>query len=322
MTNFFLDHPFMTTLITLIVVVLVKIFLSIFFIKEPMHLFRFFCVLLAKKVNNANNTAKQQKIAGVLATLITVTPIIIMLWLFESFIEVTWLWHSFLLYFALGSFGLTRNSIKTAKALVAKKPYDAKQLIAPFTLRDTDKLSPLGITKTCIETQLLQTIQQCFSVVFFYLVAGPYAALSFRLLLEIHYSWNIKQQQYIAFGSMVNRVVQLLQWLPTRLFTFILMLGTLGQNFVLFWQLIKKHFFVLNNSIALYALALAIEKKLGGVAMYNQHKLRRTSFNNNALEPEPSDIIHATKRVNQVLYFSFLCIIFFVALYAILTIKS
>lgn len=322
MDHFLLDHPFIHTLIIFIVVVLVKICFSIFFIKEPMHLFRFFCIQLAKKVNKPQSTTNQQKIAGTLSIIVTLAPLLTILWLFESFIEVYWLWQGFLLYFALGSFGLTRTSIKTAKMLVAKNLYDAKQLISPFTLRDTDKLSALGITKTCIEMQILQTIQQCFTVAFFYFLAGPYVALSFRLLLEMHYSWNIKKQQYSAFGSPINSFVQTLQWLPTRIFVFLMMLGTLGQNFILFWKLIKKHFFTLNNSIAVYTLALAIEKKLGGVAMYNNTKLRRVSFNDNALDPEPSDIIHATKRTNQVLYFSFLCILFTLAIYSIITINT
>lgn len=321
MNQLLLDYPFIVSLLIFIVVVLVKVFLSIFFIKEPMHLFRFFCTQLAKKVNNQNNSASQQKVAGALATLITVLPLLIILWLFESFIEVSWLWSSFLLYFSLGSFGLTRTAMKTAKALIANNTFEAKQLIAPLTLRNTEKLSSLGISKTCIEMHLLQTIQQCFSVAFFYLLFGPYAALTFRLLLEIHYSWNIKLPQYKAFGALVNNLVHFLQWLPTRMFVCFLLLGTISQNFILFWQLIKKHFFTLDNSIGVYILALAIGRKLGGVALYNDAKLRRTSFNNNALEPEPSNIIQAVKRVNQVLYFSFVVCIFVSILVLITALK-
>ena len=321
MNHFLLEHPFILSLLIFTVVVLVKVFLSIFFIKEPMHWFRFFCSQLANKVNNPKNNPHQQKIAGALSTFITLLPLLLILWLFESFIEVNWLWHAFLLYFALGSFGLTRATIKTAKALLAKNTSEAKQLIAPFTLRNTDKLSPLGISKTSIEMHLLQTMQQCFSVAFFYFIFGPYAALTFRLLLEMHYSWNIKLPKYRAFGALVNNLVQILQWLPTRLFVLFLMLGTVGQNSQLFWQLIKQHFFSLNNAISVYALALAIEKKLGGVALYEDTKLRRNSFNDKALEPDASSIVHAVKRVNQVLYFSFLCLIFSSALTLVLTLK-
>lgn len=322
MTPFLLDHPLILSLLILITVIFIKIFLSIFYIKEPMHLFRFFCQQLAKKVNNQNKNLRQQKIAGTLAALITWLPLLIILWLFESFIEVTWLWHGFLLYFALGSFGLTRAAIKTAKALLTNNTYEAKQLITPFTLRDTSKLSPLGISKACIEMHLLQTIQQCFTVTVLYLLFGPYVALSYRLLLEMHYSWNLKQQQYKGFGSTVNNIVQLLQWLPTRVFTLFLLLGTIGQNFILFYRLTSTYFFRMNNSISLYTLALAIDRKLGGVALYNDTKLRRESFNNKALEPEASSIIYAVKRVNQVLYFSFLCLIFSTVLTLVFTLKG
>jgi len=321
MSQLLLEHPFILSLLILIGVALVKVFFSIFLIKEPTHWFRFFCLQLANKVNNPNNSASQQKIAGVLATLVTLVPLLIILWLFESFIEVTWLWHAFLLYFALGSFGLTRVAMKTAKALMAEKTDDAKQFIAPFTLRETDKLSPLGISKTCIEMHLLQTVQQCFPVSFFYLLLGPYAALTFRLLLEMHYSWNTKLPKYNAFGALVNNLLSLLQWLPTRVFALLLLLGTIGQNFWLFCKLTTAHFFTLNNSISLYALALSINRKLGGVAIYNNNKLRRLSFNDKAREPKAIDVITSIKRVNQVLYFSFVCIVFITALFYLLTIN-
>ena len=309
MLNFLIEHPFSYQLTVLLSVVLLKIVLSIFFIKEPLHFFRLFCTLLAKKVNNPKNNTKQQKIAGFIGIIITIAPIIIILWLYEDFIEVTWLWQGFLLYLALGSFGLTRYSMKIAKALIANNNVEAKKHLSSLVLRETTKLSVLGISKTTIEMQLLQTIQQCFTVAFYYLLIGPLAALTFRLLLEIHYSWNTKQPNFIAFGKAIHTVLQILQWIPVRLFVFILMLGTLGQNFKLFWQLIKGHFFTFSNNIALHGIALVLDKKIGGVAMYNGHKIRRLSFNNKAREPEPKDIIDAVKRVNQVLYFSLLVLL-------------
>lgn len=321
MIEFLSEHAFINNLTLLLGVILLKIFLSIFFIKEPLHLFRFFCDQLAKKVNNPNNSAHQQKIAGVIGVLVTLVPLVIIFWLFEDFVVVTWLWHAFLLYLALGSFGLTRMSMKIAKALNTNNTYDAKQLLQPLILRETDKLSALGISKATIEMQLIQTIQQCFVVSFYFLLFGPLTALTYRLLLEIHYSWNIKKKGFSAFGKHVNTLIQLLQWLPARLFVLLLLLGAIGQNFLLYWRLTKQYFFTLNNHIAIYTMALIIEKKLGGVALYNGEKLRRVSFNDKAREPEARDIIHAVKRVNQVLYFSVATMVFMVLLYVILTIK-
>lgn len=321
MHDFLIENPFIYNTIVLLCVVLLKVVLSIFFIKEPTHFFRVFCNLLANKVNKQSNSVSQQKIAGVIGVLTTLLPIVIILWLFEDFIEVTWLWHAFLLYLALGSFGLTRYSMKIAKALRANKTDDAKKILSPLVLRNTDQLSTLGLCKTTIEMQLIQTLQQCFTVAFYFIVAGPLFAITIRLLLEIHYSWNIKVERFKAFGKYVNKLIQVLQWLPTRLFIIVFMLGTLGQNFIVSWQQINQHFFKLNNNIALHGLALAINTKLGGVAMYHNKKLRRLSFNSNAQEPQPNDIIHAIKRINQVLYFSLLSLVLLSFIFVITTVK-
>lgn len=321
MSTFLLDNAWLYSLCLLSGVVLIKIILSIFYIKEPMHLFRFYCIELAKKVNKQSSNQLQQKTAGVIAALLTLTPLLVILWLFELFIEVQWLWNAFILYFALGSFGLTRTALKTAKALAKKNTDDAKKLIAPYSLRETHKLSSLGLTKTTIELHLLQTIQQCFTVAIIYLLAGSYAALAFRLLLEMHYSWNIKQEKYKHFGRFVHGVLQLIQWLPARFFALILLIGTMSQHFILFWRLAKQHFFSLDNTIALLVLALTIQKRLGGVVMYQGKKLRRDNLNEKALEPEPSDIMYAVKSVNQVLSFSLIFLVFSSVLFILLTLK-
>jgi adenosylcobinamide-phosphate synthase len=288
---------------------------------EPLQFFRFFCDRLADKVNKPKNSSKQQVIAGIIAILVTLLPVIIILWLFESFIEVPALWHLLLMYFALGSFGLTQRSKNIAQALITNNNYQAKQILSPLVLRDTDKLSNLGLSKTCIEMQLLHKLQQGFIVACYYLIAGPLAALTFRLLLEMHYSWNTKLQNFQFFGRHLNNLVNLLQWLPARLFVFTLLLGTIGQNFILFWRLLKQPFFRLNNNIVIFSLALAIEKQLGGVAMYNGTKLRRISFNEQARQPEAVDIIHASKRTNQALYFSLLFLALTVIISSFITIK-
>ncbi|NQZ80876.1 MAG: cobalamin biosynthesis protein [Colwellia sp.] len=300
--------PFTSSVFILLSVVLIKTILSRFIIHQPLQFFRFFCDRLADKVNKPNNSSNQQVIAGIIAILVTLLPLVIILWLFENFIEVPQIWHALIIYFALGSFGISQKSEKIAQALISNNNYQAKQILSPLVLRDTDKLSNLGLSKACIEMQLLHKLQQGFIVGCYYLIAGPLAAITFRLLLEMHYSWNTKAKNFQFFGRYINQMINLLQWLPARLFVVILLLSTVGQNFILFWHLLKTQFFRLNNNMVVYSLALALEKQLGGVAMYNGSKLRRQSFNEQARQPEAIDIIHASKRVNQALYFAILVI--------------
>ncbi len=295
-------------IIMLFTVLTVKVSISIFVEHQPMRYFRWYCQMLANKVNKPQNSVAQQKVAGLVALLITLLPIIAILWLFETFIAVTWLWQSLLLYLALDGVNLLAKAKTSAKALVANNQYQAKQTLQNNILRESDKLSPLGLTKASIEMQLLQIGQQLIGVAFYFLLFGPLAALGYRLILEMHYSWNVKQKQFHAFGGHANQVINILQWLPMHVYGITILLSTLGQNFILNWRLVKQHFFKLNNNFILHSLALALGCKLGGVAMYDGEKLRRISFNDQGKQPEISDIIHASSRIKYSLVFIIICL--------------
>jgi len=298
-----LNH-FSSALLLLFVVILLKSLISRFIDHQPLSFFNFYCQKLSEKVNKRTNAFKQQTIAGFVAVIITLSPLIAILWLFEMFIEVPWLWQGFLLYLAIGPFNLSNNSKAIAQALVANQNYLAKQTLQPLLLRETEQLSKMGLSKGCIEMQLLKTLQQNVVVCCYFLLFGPLVALSYRLLLEMHYSWNIKQYSFKYFGQQADILVKLMQWLPVRIFTLIMLLMHSKQNLLLSWRLIRGKFFQLNNDIALHCFALNLQIRLGGVAMYHKEKLRKPSFNDHARQPEPTDIIHASRQLRYSLMFS------------------
>jgi adenosylcobinamide-phosphate synthase len=302
LSNILTSPDMYSAAITLLLLIALKAVIGQFVTQQPLAFFSFYCQRLADKVNKQSNRPRQQNISGLIAIVVTILPLIAILWLFEMFIEVPWLWQALLLYFALGSFGLTKTCKAVARELVANNNYQAKQKIAPLLLRDTEQLSPLGISKACIEMQVLRSSQLLVCVGFYYLIFGPLAALTFRLLLEMHYAWNIKRSRFVHFGAAVNHIVKLLQWLPSRLFALLLLLGTVGQNTLLYWRLIRGKFFQTDNGILLHVLALGLEIKLSGVAMYSGDKVRKASFNDHARQPQATDIIHASKRINYALY--------------------
>ena len=294
--------------VMLLLMIALKAIIGAFVTHQPLVFFNFYCQRLADKVNKTSSNSRQQNISGLIAILVTLAPLVTILWLFESFIEVTWLWHGLLLYIALGNIGLGKINKHIARELVANNNYQAKQATSALLLRETDKLSSLGISKACIEMQVLRSSQLLVCVGFYYLVFGPLAALSFRLLLEMHYAWNIKTIRFVYFGAAVNHIIKLLQWLPSRLFALILLLGTVGKNTVLCWRLTRGKFLQTGNSLLLHILALSLEIRLGGVAMYQGNKLRKASFNDQARQPQATDIIHASKRINYALYICILLV--------------
>ncbi len=316
MIDFTALSSFSYQLLILLTVVLSKAVSSHFIRHEPLRFFQFYCLKLSDKVNRPQNSSRQQMVAGLVAIIVTLLPIAIILWLFEAFIAVDFLWQFLLLYIAIGSFGLAQVNKSIAQALVAKQTYVAKQILSPWVLRETEPLSSLGLSKTSIEMQLLRTLQQGYTVAIIFMTFGPLAAICYRLLLEMHYSWNTKLARYNHFGLYSQHVVNLLQWLPVRIFSLLLLFTSIGKNFVLFWRLSKQHFFQLNNNITVLLLALNLEVKLGGVAIYNdqtqgKEKLRKLSFNDLARQPQATDIIHANSKIKTLIYISVFFAIFF-----------
>ncbi|WDE12451.1 cobalamin biosynthesis protein CobD/CbiB [Thalassomonas haliotis] len=318
MMNFPEITGFSFSVLLLFSVLLVKFIVTRFSDPRPLHYFRFYCQRLADKVNKSSNSENQQNIAGLVAIIVTLVPLLVILWLFEAFIEVPWLWQGLLLYLALGSLSQGETSLSLAKALSAQQKYLARETLTPWLLRDTQELSPMGLSKASIEAQLLHHCALLFTVSFYFLIGGGLAAIGYRLLLEMHFSWNIKRQRFRHFGRQANQLVKILQWLPARLLVLLLLIFCSGKNPVLFTRLLRGHFFRLSNDILIYCFALVLGIKLGGVASYDQQKLRRPAFNDLGRQPEPADIIHAGKRIKQLsIICSFLLLFTVVLLLAI-----
>lgn len=289
-------------LIILLVVLVINAVSSYFGLHQPLRFFQLYCSQLANKVNRVTNSIEQQTLAGCLALFITITPIVIILWLFADFVAVDALWQGLLLYLAVGTINLGKVTKSIAQALVVNKTYQAKQLLAPWLLRDVQQLSTLGLCKATIEMQLLRITQQVYAVCFIYLCAGALSALTYRLLLEMHYCWNTKLAKFHYFGLFSQRLVNVLQWLPSRLMALLMLLTSIKSNSVLSWRLTRVYFFKFNDNFVIATHALALGARLGGVAMYDNKKLRKISFNDLAKQPEPRDIIIATAKVNFCLY--------------------
>jgi len=295
---------FSFNVLLLVAVIIIKILIARIVVSEPLAFFAWYCQKLANKVNKKENNISQQQISGTIATLITLIPMVIILWLFADFIAVTWLWQSLLLYFALGDCQLNRKVKNIVQALNSKQNNSAKQQLKPLVLREVDNLSTMGLAKTTIEMQLLHYLQSYFIIASCFLVFGALSAFCVRLVLIMHYSWNIKKLEFQYFGKFTALIFAIIQWLPIRVFSLLMLISSLGSQFTSLVKLYKQHCFKLNNDIVIALLAKMLMVKLAGVAIYNSRKIRRISFNDNAPQPKADDIIRANKIIRQLLYFS------------------
>lgn len=292
--------PFSQQLLLLVIVVGCKQLLQSLMPHSPWRGFRFYCTQLANKVNKRENGVNQQLISGAIATLITFAPLWVILWLFESLVAVPHLYQALLLYLALGDGSPFSTSKQVAKSVTNHDNYSAKQLLNQHMLRDTDPLSSLGINKATIEMLTLKHMQNYIVTAFWFLSFGPLMAISYRLLIEMHYSWNTKLYNMQHFGYFAARLTLWLQFIPVRIYMLCAMLLVIGQQFLLIWRLTMVHFFSLSNNLALSFIAYSHNIRMAGVAMYKGSKLRRPSFNDNGRQPEATDIIHVQKFLLRV----------------------
>ncbi|NMP30347.1 cobalamin biosynthesis protein CbiB [Thalassotalea sp. M1531] len=292
------------SIILLVLVLLSKYLLQSVAPHNPWRFFSFFCQQLALKVNKAENGEQQQQISGFVAVIVTFSPLWIILWLFGDFVEVAWLWQGFLLYMALGTLSIKRDLTQIIKAISASNNYRAKQLLQPLVLRDTKQLSPMGIAKASIEMLVLKHLQQTITTILLFICFDALVAISFRMLLEMHYAWNQKRSAMRFFGQFANLLVQLTAWLPARLFLLSGLVLSFGQQSTLLWRLSMPHFFSLNNGVLLQFFAIALNIKLCGVAIYDGNKLRRTEYNPTGRPPELQDIVRGYQFIDRINFFA------------------
>jgi len=300
-------NDFSFNVLLLLIVILLKItiarFVPLITQNEPLQFFIWYCQQLANKVNKNTNSTSQLQISGFIATLISLLPIIIILWIFEDFIAVPWVWHSLLLYIAMGDFKLSLASKNISQALSIKQNHLAKQTLKPWVLRNVDKLSTMGIAKTTIEMQLLRYVQFYFIIACYFLVLGSLCAFSVRLVIIMHHCWNTKLDKFQHFGRFISLIVNIIQWLPNRIFTLIILFTSVGNNAFNNTKKLAHQWLQLNNDIVIHSFALSLNIQLSGVAIYNEVKLRRKAYNIQGNQPDISDIHRATKAIHQIFYF-------------------
>jgi adenosylcobinamide-phosphate synthase len=225
-----------------------------------------------KVLSLERNSIGQQKISGALACIVLLLPFCSMLAVFKYLSEYPVFFEGFMLLLALRFQDIPKQTHKVTAALSKQQKMLARHALSKIVLRETENMSPLGMVKANIESLLLRYSYQYCTVIFWYLLTGGIGALTYRLLYELSLCWNNKLARFKYFGQPVRHVVNILQWLPSKLASLSVVIAVnLRQGSAALFQGISyqcNRLFVLN----LCGASLGIE--LGGPAYYNQQKSR------------------------------------------------
>lgn len=228
---------------------------------------------MANKVLSADqHSIKQQKISGSLAFIVILLPFVAIFTVLIYLSEYPIFFDAIMLFVALRFNDVINTTKKVSSALIQDKKILARQTLTHIVLRETEKMSPLGLVKANIEAMLLRYAYQYCSVIFWYILAGGLGALIYRIIYELALAWNSKLFQFKYFGQSIRVIASLLQWLPSLLATLSIVIAiNIYQGIKALLQPASYrslHLFILN----VCGSSLGIE--LSGPAYYNQHKVR------------------------------------------------
>ncbi|GAB3011954.1 cobalamin biosynthesis protein CobD/CbiB [Bowmanella dokdonensis] len=263
---------------------------------HPLSFFRLLALRMAEKVNPLDHSPGQQKLSGTLAPLVLLTPILICIGLFIGLAEYPVFFDTLLLYMAIRFQPVLRNMKRCEQALMASKKSLARDKAKTLLLRETDKLTVMGLSKAVIEAGLLRFFYQVCTPIFWFLLLGGLGALTYRLLYEFRQVWSTKLPTYRHFGRPVAWITGVMQYIPVRIGLWIL---AITENITCAWRARRRLAKSCNShSLLLATVGGALGIELGGPAFYAGVKVRLPR-GGGAREASVTDIRRARHAVNK-----------------------
>lgn len=180
---------------------------------------------LAAKVNRPAYGSNQQSFAGVML------PFLILLFFYSLtlFIDVFTgfdpIIQVIILIWILELKYPQDKAVAIYKALKQKNKKLAINELLPFVLRETDKLSAMGIAKAGCESAILRIFHSWFCVAFYYLAFGLEGAVLMQLITIIGQSNSYKLSYNLYYGRAIYLLRNIMTFLPAIILVLIASIG-------------------------------------------------------------------------------------------------
>lgn len=274
---------------------------------NPLSAFALIFQQIAKKINLPERTDGYKRLASIFAFTIIYSPIALItsqlyVVAFQPaaidfiILFVLLSWHDKTSLFKLIIIDLKKNRLA-----------EAKQKLSQLTLRETKPLSLIGTNKATIEAMVLQLANSWFSVVFWYLIGGIYAAFCYQLIAIMAQQWNYKLSIYQPLGEIPSLLIKLMQF-PTHLilgFTFSLYDHPIRNLLGKFKQSLDWHHF--SSGLLLSSFAVSMHIQLGGVRIYAEEKTTYAHLGFNT-SPSVKKVALSLRRISLSAWFWLICI--------------
>ncbi|RKF15823.1 hypothetical protein DBZ36_15730 [Alginatibacterium sediminis] len=177
---------------------------------HPLQGLQIFAQRLSDKVNRPDNGPRQQRIAGGAGLFVCVALPWTCLWVLQELVLEPELYHAVLLYFLISA----RPTLNSVHQISQQLPdhRQARLTLGPLLLRDTSKLTEVGVVKASLEMLILRCAYGWFVPLFWFAVLGIWAALAYSLVYCVQQQWNTKHLQYQQFGKAAMWSQRTLAW--------------------------------------------------------------------------------------------------------------
>ncbi len=271
-------------------------------VTAPWRAFRRLASNLELKVNrDPQAPSSQQTLAGALALALLLLPIPLLALSLPRLLDPPLVLHTLMLWLALVWTPIRRDARRIAEALDKGEREAARSLLQRWVLRETRAMSDIGLAKTTVEMLLLRLVRGRLSVLVWFLLLGPAAALVCRANWELTHSWSCKSRKTHYFGRAAARLQTVLE-APAVWLTILLLRLRPPQPITIE----EAHAPIGRHSGRLLRHAAAsLHLRLGGPAIYDGRKLRRPRYNSGG-EPTAASIREtlALLRLHQGLWLS------------------
>ena len=205
--------------------------------------------------------------------------------------------HAALLYFCIGLRSLRDHNLPIAQALEHGDLAQARLLTARIVSRDTTSASEGDLAKASAESLLENGNDAVFGTLFWFLVAGGFGALLFRLANTLDAMWGYRSSRFLAFGWAAARIDDALNYFPARLtaLSYVLLAGDRKTAWRC-WRLQAPHWPSPNAGPVMASGAGALGLALGGSAVYDGVPEQRPALGQGR-PAEAGDIRRAWKLV-------------------------
>ena len=266
---------------------------------HPFTLLKLIFSNIQSRIFDPKSTIQYQYLAGTLGLILPVLTLLTLVWGILYFaIYPQWL-AAFILYLCIESKELESAVKKIPALLKHNQKAAARDLLRLWLRRDTASLSEVGIVKASIETLVLRLARHYFAVIFWFLIAGPFVALSYRLINLVHNTWSKKIAPDAAFLKPVQIIDYLFEWLPVRLVACSIILSKHSRLAIRYIGQYGQFFYQKNSGWLLSAMAAAMQIQIGGPALYQKKRYAKMRVGQGPL-PSTRAIPHALGILNQV----------------------